>query len=99
MERHLRAVRIRPGRVGASSRRARGAATGSGAARRGVVAKSAHVGVGEHAQVFDEFRNALESFQQARDHFNLVQELKADVVKSQQAEGENQESEESGDEG
>ena len=61
--------------------------------------KKSAVGVGEHAQVFDEFRTALESFQQARDHFNLVQELKADVVKSQQAEGESQEAEESGDEG
>ena len=57
------------------------------------------VGIGEHPQVFEEFRNALESFQQARDHFNLVQELKAHVVKSQQAEGESQEAEESGDEG
>ena len=57
------------------------------------------VGIGEHPQVFEEFRSAVELCQQAGDHFNLVQELKADVVISQQAESENQETEESGDEG
>lgn len=43
------------------------------------------VGVGEHPQVFEEFRNALENFQEAREVFNLVQELKSQYLKAQEA--------------
>ncbi len=48
------------------------------------------VGVGEHPQVFEEFRNALEDFQNAREVFNLVQELKSQYVKSQEAKEEDE---------
>jgi hypothetical protein len=42
------------------------------------------VGIGEHPQVFEEFRKSLESFQSAREVFNLVQELKTQYLKSQE---------------
>jgi|TARA_R110000824_G_scaffold159358_1_gene333675 hypothetical protein len=42
------------------------------------------VGIGEHPQVFEEFRKSLESFQHAREVFNLVQELKTQYLKSQE---------------
>ena len=48
-------------------------------------------GVGEHPQVFEEFRNALESFQEAREVFNLVQELKSQYLKAQEAKEEEDE--------
>ena len=43
------------------------------------------IGVGEHPQVFDEFRKSLENFQNAREAFNLVQELKSQYLKSQES--------------
>jgi hypothetical protein len=42
------------------------------------------VGVGEHPQFFQEFRNSLESFKEARENFQVVQELKAQYLKSQE---------------
>ena len=48
------------------------------------------VGVGEHPQVFKEFRNALENFQSAREAFNLVQELKSQYLKSQESKEEDE---------
>ena len=48
------------------------------------------VGVGEHPQVFEEFRNALEDLQNAREVFNLVQELKSQYLKSQEAKEEDE---------
>ena len=53
---------------------------------------STPVGVGEHPQVFEEFRNALENYNDARGNFQLVQELKAQYLKaSQEAEESNNE--------
>ena len=43
------------------------------------------IGVGEHPLVFDEFRKSLENFQNAREAFNLVQELKSQYLKSQES--------------
>ena len=40
-------------------------------------------GVGEHPQVFEEFLKSLEDFGDAREYFKVVQELKAQFVKSQ----------------
>ena len=45
---------------------------------------SAAVGVGEHPQVFEEFITALEAFKEARESFQLVQELKAQYIKASQ---------------
>ena len=42
------------------------------------------VGVGEHPQVFEEFRNSLEDYKDARENFQLIQELKAQYIKSTQ---------------
>tara|TARA_R110000744_G_scaffold20622_1_gene54099 strand:+ start:4251 stop:4499 length:249 start_codon:yes stop_codon:yes gene_type:complete len=42
------------------------------------------VGIGEHPQVFEEFRKSLEGFQHARENFNLIQELKTQYLKSQE---------------
>lgn len=42
------------------------------------------VGVGEHPQFFQEFRNSLESFKDARENFQIVQELKGQYLKSQE---------------
>ena len=42
------------------------------------------VGVGDHPQVFDEFRKSLESFKDARENFQVVQELKGQYLKSQE---------------
>jgi len=53
---------------------------------------STPVGVGEHPQVFEEFRNALENYNDARGNFQFVQELKAQYLKaSQEAEESNNE--------
>ncbi len=43
-------------------------------------------GIGEHPQIFDEFRNVLEDFQSARENYKLVQELKAQFISAQQEE-------------
>tara|TARA_R100000406_G_scaffold15955_1_gene9906 strand:+ start:344 stop:592 length:249 start_codon:yes stop_codon:yes gene_type:complete len=45
---------------------------------------STPVGVGEHPQVFEEFRNALENYNDARGNFQFVQELKAQYIKASQ---------------
>jgi len=45
---------------------------------------SSAVGVGEHPQVFQEFIAALESLKEARESFQLVQELKAQYIKASQ---------------
>ena len=42
------------------------------------------VGVGDHPNVFDEFRKSLESFKDARENFQVVQELKSQYLKSQE---------------
>ncbi|MDC1324973.1 hypothetical protein N8257_00515 [Ulvibacter sp.] len=42
------------------------------------------VGVGEHPQVFEEFRNSLEAYKDARENFQLIQELKAQYIKTTQ---------------
>lgn len=42
------------------------------------------VGIGEHPQVFEEFRNSLEAFKDARENFQIVQELKGQYLKSQE---------------
>ena len=42
------------------------------------------VGVGEHPQIFEEFRNSLEDYKDARENFQLIQELKAQYIKSTQ---------------
>ena len=42
------------------------------------------VGVGEHPQVFEEFRNSLEDYKDARENFQLIQELKAQYIKTTQ---------------
>jgi|TARA_R100000995_G_C3474508_1_gene120132 hypothetical protein len=42
-------------------------------------------GIGEHPQVFEEFRKSLENFQNAREVFNLVQELKSQYLKAQES--------------
>lgn len=41
-------------------------------------------GVGDHPNVFEEFRKSLESFKDARENFQVVQELKAQYLKSQE---------------
>lgn len=49
-------------------------------------------GIGEHPQVFEEFRNALEDYNDARGNFQFVQELKSQYLKaSQEAEESNNE--------
>ena len=42
------------------------------------------VGVGEHPQIFEEFRNSLEDYKDARENFQLIQELKAQYIKTTQ---------------
>jgi hypothetical protein len=42
------------------------------------------VGIGEHPQVFEEFRNSLEAYKDARENFQLIQELKAQYIKTTQ---------------
>tara|TARA_R100001244_G_scaffold128843_3_gene99918 strand:+ start:2439 stop:2711 length:273 start_codon:yes stop_codon:yes gene_type:complete len=46
------------------------------------------VGVGEHPQVFEEFLKCLEDFGDARENFKVVQELKAQFIKAQEAQEE-----------
>ncbi len=41
------------------------------------------VGVGDHPNVFEEFRKSLEAFKESRENFQVVQELKAQYLKSQ----------------
>tara|TARA_Y100000593_G_scaffold50774_1_gene95468 strand:- start:3496 stop:3744 length:249 start_codon:yes stop_codon:yes gene_type:complete len=45
---------------------------------------STPVGIGEHPQVFEEFRIALEKYNEARGNFQFVQELKSQYVKASQ---------------
>ena len=42
------------------------------------------IGVGDHPNVFGEFTKSLESFKDARENFQVVQELKAQYLKSQE---------------
>jgi hypothetical protein len=42
------------------------------------------VGVGDHPNVFEEFRKSLEAFKDSRENFQVVQELKAQYIKSQE---------------
>tara|TARA_A100001201_G_C4016229_1_gene179192 strand:- start:285 stop:548 length:264 start_codon:yes stop_codon:yes gene_type:complete len=42
------------------------------------------MGVGEHPQVFDEFIQAFEEYKEARECFQLTQELKAQLIKEAQ---------------
>ena len=43
------------------------------------------VGVGDHPNVFEEFRKSLEAFKESRENFQIVQELKAQYIKSQES--------------
>ena len=53
------------------------------------------VGVGEHPNVFEEFRKSLEAFKESRENFQIVQELKSQYLKSQEgAEAEEKETDE-----
>ena len=42
------------------------------------------VGIGDHSEFFSEFRKSLESFKEARENFQVVQELKGQYLKSQE---------------
>ena len=42
------------------------------------------VGVGDHPEFFSEFRKSLESFKEARENFQVVQELKGQYLKAQE---------------
>jgi|TARA_R110000851_G_scaffold313165_1_gene474667 hypothetical protein len=42
------------------------------------------VGVGDHSEFFSEFRKSLESFKEARENFQVVQELKGQYLKAQE---------------
>ena len=42
------------------------------------------IGVGDHPNVFQEFRKSLEAFKDARENFQIVQELKSQYLKSQE---------------
>ena len=42
-------------------------------------------GVGDHPNVFEEFRKSLEAFKDARENFQVVQELKSQYLKSQES--------------
>ena len=50
----------------------------------------ASVGVGEHPQGFREFISALENFKEARESYQLVQELKADLAKQNEKENQDE---------
>jgi|TARA_R110000796_G_scaffold36099_4_gene92333 hypothetical protein len=53
------------------------------------------VGVGDHPEFFSEFRKSLESFKEARENFQVVQELKGQYLKSQEGtEGKEEEKDE-----
>jgi hypothetical protein len=53
------------------------------------------VGVGDHPNVFEEFRKSLEAFKESRENFQIVQELKSQYLKSQEgAEAEEKEADE-----
>ena len=41
-------------------------------------------GVGDHPNFFEEFRKSLEAFKEARENFQIVQELKSQYLKSQE---------------
>ena len=41
-------------------------------------------GVGDHPNFFEEFRKSLEAFKDARENFQIVQELKSQYLKSQE---------------
>ena len=45
---------------------------------------SSSVGVGDHSEFFSEFRKSLEAFKEARENFQVVQELKGQYLKSQE---------------
>ena len=40
----------------------------------------ASVGVGEHPQVFEEFLSSLEAYKDARDSFEVIQQMKAQYI-------------------
>ena len=42
------------------------------------------VGIGDHPNVFEEFRKSLEAFKESRENFQIVQELKSQYLKSQE---------------
>ena len=46
------------------------------------------VGVGDHPNIFEEFRKSLEAFKESRENFQIVQELKSQYLKSQEGTGE-----------
>ena len=42
------------------------------------------VGIGDHSEFFGGFRKSLESFKEARENFQVVQELKGQYLKTQE---------------
>ena len=58
----------------------------------------ASVGIGEHPQVFDEFLKSLESYKDARESFEVVQQMKAQYMAQQATEGESPETAEASNE-
>jgi len=50
---------------------------------------TASVGVGEHPQVVEEFISALEKYSNAADCFDRIQQLKAQLLSSQNKDAEN----------
>lgn len=58
----------------------------------------ASVGIGEHPQVFDEFLTSLESYKDARESFEVVQQMKAQYVAQQNPEADTADPTEANDE-
>ena len=54
------------------------------------------VGIGEHPNVFEEFINAVQKYEAAQSNFNVIQELKSQMLQQlQQAQGETEDVDES----
>ena len=54
------------------------------------------VGIGEHPNVFEEFINAVQKYEAAQSNFNVIQEMKSQMLQQlQQAQGETEDVDES----
>ena len=54
------------------------------------------VGIGEHPDVFGEFVNAVKKYEDAQSNFNVIQEMKSQMLQQlQQAQGETEDVDES----
>jgi len=54
------------------------------------------VGIGEHPNVFEEFINAVKKYEAAQSNFNVIQEMKSQMLQQlQQAQGETEDVDES----